>query len=170
MPDVDDDGIGPAAARKEVRDLFNRLLRRGKPDAHRRAMSQRFQPLQRKREMHAALVVGYRVNFVHNHGLDIAQDGAALLRRQQNVERLGRGDQNMRRTFQHEAPVLHQSVARAHGCPDLRHQQPAIARHLQNFSEWDFEIFLDVVAERLERGHVENFSAVSQLTGESLAD
>ena len=131
---------------------------------------QRFQALQRKRQMHAALVVGDGVNFVDDHGFDIAQDGAALLRRQQNVERLGRGDQNVRRTLQHQAPVFHQRVAGAHGGADLRHQQAAIARHLQNFAERDFEIFLDVVAERLERGDVEDFGAVAQFAGERLAD
>jgi hypothetical protein len=60
-------------------------------------------------------------------------------------------------------------VARAHGGADLRHQQPAIARHLQNFSERDFEILLDVVAERLERRDVENFGAVAQFARERLA-
>src|SRR5260370_19653035 len=119
--------------------------------------------------MHAALIVGHGMNFIHNYSLDIAQDGAAFLRRQQDVERLGRRNQNMRWTLQHEAAVFHQSVARAHGRTNLRHQQPAITCHLQNFSKRDFEIFLNVIAERLERGHVENFGAVARSSGERLA-
>ena len=175
MADVDDHRLGPrilriGVARKEPRHFFNRLLRRGKPDAHRRAMRQRVQPLQRKRKMHAAFVIGHGVNFIHNHGLDIAQNGAALLRCQQDVERLGRRNQNVRRAFQHQAAVFHQRVAGAHGRPYLGHQQAAIASHLQNLSQWDFKIFLDVVAERFERGHVENFCAVVQFARKSLAD
>jgi len=174
MAYVDDHRIGPSflrigTAREEMRDFFDRLLGRRKPDAYRRAHGQRFQPLQRKRQMHAALVVGHGVNFVHNHGLDIAQDGAALLRRQQDVERLGRSDQNVRRTLQHEAAVFHQSVARPHRRADLRHQQPAFSRHLQNFSQRDFEIFLDVVAEGLERRNVENFGPVAKFARQGLA-
>ena len=81
MADVDDHGIGPRhllGAAKKWATLFDRLLRRGKADAHGRAMSQRFQPFERQREMRAALVVGHGVDFVHDHGLDIAQDRAAL--------------------------------------------------------------------------------------------
>jgi hypothetical protein len=104
--------------------------------------------------MHAALVVGNGVDFVDNNGLDIAQNGAAFLRRQQDVERLRRGNQNVRRALQHKAPVFRQRVAGTHGRPDLGHQQAALAGHLQNFSERDFEIFLNVVAQGFERGYV----------------
>jgi hypothetical protein len=151
-------------------DFFDGLLRRREADAHGRARGERFQPLQRKGEMDAALVVGHGVNFVHNHSLNITQDGAALFRREQDVERLGRGDQNMRRAPQHQAPVFHQSIAGAHGGADLRHQKAALARHLQNFSQRDFKIFLDVVAEGFERGDVKNLSAVVQIACEGFAD
>ena len=170
VSNIHDHRIGTPIPRQEMRNLFDRLLGRGKPDAHRRSVSQRLQPLQRKRQMHAPFVVGHGVNFIHNHGLHIAQDGAALLRRQQNVERLRRRNQNVRRALQHEPPVFHQSVARAHGRPDLRHQQPAISRHLQNFSQRDFKILLNVVAEGFERGNIENVGAVAQFPGEGFAD
>ena len=120
--------------------------------------------------MHAALVIGDGVNFIDNHRFHIAQDGAALLRRQQNVERLGRGDENVRRPLQHQAPVFHQRVARANRGANLRHQQAAIGRHLQNFPERHFEIFLNVVAEGLEGRNVENFGAVAQLASQRFAD
>ena len=66
--------------------------------------------------------------------------------------------------------LVHQRVAGAHGGADLRHQQAALARHLQNFAERNFEVLLDVVAERLERRDVEYFGAVLQISGERLAD
>ena len=152
-----------------MRDFFDRLLGGRKPDAHRRAIGQRLQPLQRERQVRAALVVGDGVDFVHDDGLDIAQNRAALFRGQQDVERLGRGDQNVRRPLQHRPPLVHQRVAGADGGANLRHQQSALARHLQNLAERDFEILLDVVAQRLQRRDVENFSAVVQIAGQRLA-
>ena len=77
-PTSDDDRIRPAVAGKEMSDFFDRLLGRGKPDAHRRTIGQRLQPFERKRQMRAALVVGDRVDFIDDDGFDVAQDGAAL--------------------------------------------------------------------------------------------
>ena len=172
VADVDDHGIGRgyfAIAGEKMRDLFDRLLRGRKADAHRRLVSQRFQPLERKRQVRAALVVGDGVNFVDDHGLDVAQDGAALVRGQQNVERLGRGHQNVRRALQHRAPLFHQRVAGANGGANLRHQQAALAGQRENFAERDFEIFLDVVAQRFQRRNIENFGAVGRSSGERFA-
>jgi hypothetical protein len=45
VADVDDHRVGPSAAGKEMRDLFNRLLRRRKSNTHWRTIRQRFQPL-----------------------------------------------------------------------------------------------------------------------------
>ena len=133
-------------------------------------MSQSFQPLQRKRQMRAALVVGHGVDFVDDDGLDIAQNGAASFRRQQDVKRLRRGDQNVRRPLQHRAPLVHQRVAGADRRANLRHQQAALARHLKNLAQRHFEIFLNVVAQRLQRRDVKHFGAVVQIAGQRLAD
>ena len=143
-----------------MRDQLDRLLRGGKADAHRRPVGKRVEPFERKRQMRAALVVGDGVDFVHDHRLDVAQDLPALLRREQDVERFRRGHQNVRRALQHGAALVHQRVAGAHGGANLRHQQPALARQLQDFAERDFQIFLDVVAQRLQRRDVEHFGAV----------
>jgi len=129
-----------------------------------------FEALEGKRKVHAPLVVGDGVNFVDDHGFDIAQDGAALFGSEQDVERFGRGHQNVRRTPEHQAAVFHQRIAGADGGADLGHEQAAVAGHLENFSEGDFEILLDVVAESFERGDVEDFGAVVEFSGEGLAD
>ena len=50
-----------------------------------------------------------------------------------------------------------------------RHQQAALAGHLQNFAQRDFEILLNVVAKGFERRNVEDFGAVSEIAGERLA-
>ena len=69
---------GPLPVRKS-RDLLDRLLRGRKPMRN-GWFAEQLQPLERKRQVRAALVVGDGVNFVHDHRLDIAQNLAALLR------------------------------------------------------------------------------------------
>ena len=162
-------GAGAAVAGQEMSHFFDRLLGGGKADAHRRTISQRLQPLQRKRQVRAALVVGHGVDFVDDDGFDIAQNRAALFRGQQNVERLGRRDQNVRRPLQHGPALMHQRVAGADRGANLRHQQAALARHLQNLAQRPFEIFLDVVAQRLQRRDIQHFGAVVQITRQRLA-
>src|SRR6266849_6515575 len=105
----------------------------------------------RHRKMHSTLVVGDRVNLIDDHRLDIAQDGATLLRRQQNVKRLRRSNQDVRRPLQHGQPVFRQRVASTDCRTNLRHQQAARARHLENVSQRNFQVFLDVVAQRFQR-------------------
>ena len=162
-------GAGASVAGQKVSNFFDRLLGGGKANANRRTMRQRFQPLQRQRQMRAALVIRHGVDFIDDHGFDIAQNRAALLRGQQNVKRLRRGDQNMRRPLQHGPPLVHQGVAGADRGANLRHQQAALARHLQNFAKRHFEVFLDVVAQRLQRRDVEDFGAVLQIARQRLA-
>ena len=123
---------------------------------------QQVKPLQRKRQMRAALVVGDGMNLVDDHRLDVAENRAAAVGGQQDVQRLGRGDQDVRRTLQHLAPLFHQRVAGADGGANLRHQQAAFAGQRQDFAQRTFEILLDVVAQRLQRRDVENFGAVAQ--------
>ena len=76
MADVDHGWGRASRAGQKMRDLLNRLLRGRQSDA-RRPVRQQVEALQREREVRAALVVGDGVDFVHDDGLDIAQDGAA---------------------------------------------------------------------------------------------
>jgi hypothetical protein len=65
------------------------------------ARDERVEPRQRQREVRAALVRGHRVNLVDDHRLARARTARATLGRQQNVERLGRRDEHVRRLAQH---------------------------------------------------------------------
>ena len=47
----------------------------------------------------------------------------------------------------------------------LADQQPARAGQLQDLAQRDFQVLLDVVAERLQRGDVEHLGAVLEVTG-----
>ena len=164
MADVNDYGVWTATTCQEMCNLFNRLLCRREANAHRRTMCQGFQPLQRESQVSAALVVGHRMNLVNDHGLNITQDCAALLRGKQDVERLRRRDKNMRRALQHRTPLVHERVAGADSGANLWHQEATFAGHLQNFAERDFEVLLDIVAQRLQRRNIKDLGAVLEIT------
>ena len=167
---IHDDRLWAAIASQKSGYFFDRLLGCGKSDAHRWTIGKSFQPLQRESQMRPALVVGDCVNFIHDDGLNIAQNGSTSFRSQQDVKRLRSGDQNVRRTLQHRAALVHQRVAGADGGTNLGHQQTAFARHLKNLAQRPFKIFLNVVAQRLQRGDVENLGAVVQISCQGLAD
>ena len=120
--------------------------------------------------MRAALVVSDGVNLVDDDGLDVAKYRAAAVGGEQDVERLRRGDQDVRRTLQHLAAFFRQRVAGADGGANLGHQVAALAGQRENLAERNFEVLLDVVAQRFQRRDVENFGAIAQFAGERLAD
>ena len=119
--------------------------------------------------MRAPLIVGDRVDLVHDHRFDIAQDGPALFGRKQNVERFWGGHQNMRRSHQHLAALMHQRIASANANADFGHQQPALGGFLKNFAERNLEIFLDIVAQGLQRRDVKHFGGVLQFSSQRFA-
>src|SRR5207237_7891537 len=57
----------------------------------------------------------------------------------------------------------------AHGRANFRYQHTALAGEFEDFAEWNFQVFLNVVAQRLERRHVENFRAVKQSSDKRFA-
>ncbi len=120
--------------------------------------------------MRATLIVGDSVDFVHDHRFDITQDCPALFGRKQNVERFGRGHQNMRRPHQHLAALVHQRIASANANADFGHQQPALGGSLKNFAERDLEILLDIVAQGLKRRDVKHFGGVLQFSSKSFTN
>ena len=81
----------PLAA-EEARDLLDRPDRRRQPDPLGRLGQQGVEPLERERQMRAALGAGDRVHLVDDDRLHAAQR-LARLRREQQEQRLGGGDQ-----------------------------------------------------------------------------
>ena len=94
--------------------------------------------------MGAALRAGDGVHLVDDHRLDAAQHLAAL-RGEQEVERLGRRDQDVRRRAQHLAALALIRVAGAHADRQRRAEPRERAA----------QVALDVVVERLQRRDVE---------------
>ena len=99
MTDVYDDRIVSSDTGQEVGNRFDRLLGSRKTDPHRPRSNECIQTLQRERQVGASFVIGHSVNLVHDNRLDVSQDIAALLGRQEDVERFGSGHQNVRWTL-----------------------------------------------------------------------
>ena len=133
-----------------------RPLRGRQADALRRLVGERLQPLQRQRQVGAALGARQGVDLVDDDPLDAAQ---RLARRggQQQVERLGRGDQDVRRALA-EARAARRPACRRCAC----RRGP---RGVGSPSAWAAsampcqrraQVAVDVVDERLERRDVED--------------
>src|SRR5580658_3211771 len=146
--DFDDDGRGPFAAGEKLTDEFDGLLGGRESDSGERLGGYRFEAFQRKGEVRTALVVGDGVDFVHDQGANGAQQFPAFPGGEKNVERFGRGDQNVRRALLHREAVADERVAGAYGGADFGHQIAALMGELENFSQWDIQILLNVVAQR----------------------
>ena len=113
-----------------------------------------FEPLQRQRHVGAALGRGDGVDLVDDQRLDVGED-LARPRGHHQVERLGRGDQDVGRLAQHRLAILLRGVAGAQPDrdvgPDPGQRRPQVA--------------LDVVGEGLERRDVDELDPVAEPLG-----
>jgi hypothetical protein len=141
-----------AAARDEAADLLERSLRRRQADALEGPTGQALETLHRERQVGPALGAGDRVHLVEDQRLD-APERVARLRRQQQEERFGGGDEDVGRVAEERLALLLRRVARAN-----RHAQLALET-----GERAAKVALDVVVERLQRRDVEQAQAVAGL-------
>lgn len=81
------------------------------------------------------------MDFVHDDCPYRLEHGAALVGREEDEERLRRGDQDMRWTSQHLLPLRHWRIPGAHHDPQLGHQQPGREGRLSDFIERLLQIF-----------------------------
>ena len=150
-------------AGQEGGDLVHRLLRGGEADAHRAPLGDAIEAGQRERQMAAALVAHHRVDFVDDHRLHGAQRFAAALGGEHQVERFGRGDQDVRGALDDRLAFRGRGVAGAYRCADAGHRRAAqrarlgaLPRQFGDLTQRLLEVALDVVGERLERRDVEH--------------
>ena len=122
-----DDRARPLRADEEAADLLQRVLRRRQADALHVVAGLLGEPLQRDGEVRAALGLRDGVDLVHDDLLGALED-LARLRGQHQVERLGRGDEDVRRVADHVAPLLLRRVARADADLHRRRRCRAAAR------------------------------------------
>ena len=170
MADLHDDRIGVSSSTEKLRNKFDGPLRGGKTDAGQRFAGQMIETFEGKSQVRAALVVGHGVDFVDDDGANGFQDFAAFRGGQENVQRLGSSDQDMRRTREHRAALVGESVSGAHGGANVRHEEAALPGELKNFAERSFQILLNVVTQRLERRDIEDIGLVGQFPAEGFAN
>ena len=145
---IDDPAFGVRPDQKACNRL-DRLLGRRQADAQQRAIAERRQTLERKRQVGTALVRRQRVDLVDDHGPRRRQHFAAGIGAEQDVERLRCGDDDMRRRAAHALALAGRRVAGAHPGADVDVRQALGTQGLANPGERRFEVALDVVRQRL---------------------
>ncbi len=174
MSAVDDVRHGPPRPDEQPRDRLDRLLRRRQPDPHRHAPAdlgdEPVEPLERDREVGAALVARHGVDLVDDHRAQLTERGAPLVRGQQDVQRLRRGDEDVRRALRHLRALARRRIARADADADLGKLHAAFGRIHGELRERRLEVAMDVVRQRLERRDVEDRRVVAERCLEAAAD
>ena len=150
------------APHQEARRVVERLDRRRQPDARSSTAADVVQPRQGQREMAAALVAHQRVDLVDDHGLHVAQDLAAPLCRQHQIERFGRRDQNVGRMLDDLLAVMLRRVARPQHRADVRRRIAQLLRDRRDLPQRLLQVALDVGAERLQRRDVDHLGLFEQ--------
>jgi hypothetical protein len=145
---------------EEPGDELERALGRAQADPLRRTASlagadEPVEALEAEREVSTALGPGDRVDLVDDHVLDAAQD-LARLARQHQVQRFGRGDQDVGRPPREVATILGGRVAGPARDGDVRGRHPEPCCSEGNPGERRAQVALDVVGERLERADVQD--------------
>ncbi len=130
---------------------LDRPLRRGQSDPLHRLIRHVHQPFQGQREMGSALVPGDGVDLVHNDCAGGAEHCARPLGRQQQVERLRRGDQEVGRPLQHRGPLSRRGVPGPDRDPDRRRGQAKLGGHRGNLGQRTLQVLPDVHRERFQR-------------------
>jgi hypothetical protein len=165
IADVDDPAIGIGRADQEARDLVDRLLGRRHADAGQRLRTDRLQPLERQREMAAALAGGEGMDLVDDHGARGREQAPARQRAEQHVQRFGGRHQHVRRLAQRLLAFARRRVAGSHGGADLDIGKAGRRELGADAGERRLEVQADVVRQRLQWRHVDHRGLVGQAAG-----
>jgi len=128
------------------------------------------EPLEREGEVGAAFAARDGVDFVDDEGADMAQVFAGFAGGEEEVERFGCGDKDVRRVAQHGGAVFSGGVAGADAGADLRAEIAALEGELLDFVEGAVEVFLDVVGKRFEGTDVDDLGAGGEVARDGFAE
>ena len=120
------------------------------------------QTLHRQREVRPPFARRNRVQLVEDQRARRPERVPSPLRRQQDVQRLRRRDEHVRRPARVERPLLLRRVPRPHRDPYLRQRLPHLLRQRPYLLQRREQVPLDVVRQRLQRRHVHNLRLVRQ--------
>ena len=140
------------------------LLRGRQADARQLAAGERLEPLERQRQVHAALAAGHRVDLIDDHACACSRASRARTREpEEDVERLGRRDDDVRRAPAHGACARAAACRRcARRCGSRSAGKPSARQLGADAGERRLEVALDVVGERLERRDVDDVRLIRQ--------
>ncbi len=148
--------LGAAVARsdQEPGHRLDRTLGGRQADPLHRLTGDVGQPLQRQGQVRASLVPGHGVDLVYDHRPGRLQHGPASLGREQQEQRLRRGDQEVRRPLQHGRPLGRRRIAGPHRHPDRGRGQSQLGGYLGNLGQRALQVLPDVDGQRLQRRDV----------------
>ncbi len=169
MPRVDDRAVAGRAAGEKLRHVLDRLLRCGQADPLQRPSGHLLQPLQRDCEVRAAPGSDHRVDFVDDHRPRALQHRPTAFRGQQQVERFGSCDQNVRRRFQHCRALRRWRVAGPHRRGDPRRLEALSFGDSPDPPARLGQILVDVRTERFQWRDIDHSNFVRQRLRETLA-
>ena len=119
--------------------------------------------------MRPALIASDGMDLIDNNGCGAGQCLPTAFGGQQNIQRLGRGDQDMRWPAHHRLPFTSRRIAGAHRGANLGELQTLSCRALQNLAQRLLQVFLNIVAESLERRDIDHVYTVSKSACETEA-
>src|SRR5664280_1795622 len=154
---VDERAFAPTAD-QEAADLVERLLRRREAHPLNGPAGEMLEALERESEMTASLVADERVNLVDDDRRDRPENLPAALARQEEIERLRRRHEDVRRPARHRRALSRGRVARSHEDAHLRNRRVESA----DLGERPLQVLLNVVRERAQRRDVEDLRLVLQ--------
>ena len=113
--------------------------------------------------MNAPLVSADGMNFIQDDIANRRENFSRLLRGEHEIERFGRCDEDVRRMLQDRRPLGLCCIAGANSAPEFCEMDSLRNRLLVNSLQWNLEVAMDVVIERLERRDVKNADAVFEI-------
>ena len=108
------------------------------------------------------------VDLVDDHGAHSPQHPPAAVRREEEIQRLRGGHQDVGRRAHHRGPLSLRRIAGSHGSGDPGRLQPGLYCQAVNAGARLREVLVNVRAERLERRHVDDADLVGQRRCETL--
>ena len=145
---------GPVHPTQEASHLVERALGGGEPDALNVSVGDVAQAFQRQRQVRAAFGAGHRVDLVDDHPAHRPQDLLGSGREEQ-IQRFGRGDQNVGRGAVDIPPVGGGCVAGADGDVDGGRRQPETLGGEADADQRRLQVALDVMRQGLQRRDVQ---------------
>ena len=151
----------PGPTGEEGGDLLQRTQCCRAPHPLQSPLEARLQALQTHREVHPPLVVAQSVHLIDDHRADRRKVRRHTFARQQDVERLRGGDENVGRAPDHLRPFVLGRVAGADGDANLR--QVPLSRSLANARQRLEQVLVNVVPQRLQRTDIQDLYPLGQV-------